>query len=193
MTTIAFEPPHEHRAAVREVVGRRPGRRRADEAVARLHAQILAADRPIELDHPAERAAGHDRVVDRGLGLAVELDLERRQLEDAIVAGERACEAGFELVGRDRRQEADPAEVHAEHRHLTAEKARQRAKHRPVAAEHDREVGCAVLGRLEPVARGVVRLEEQLDTRLVRHRPQALDRVRDVPRAAVRDHRRALN
>ena len=51
------EAPDEHRPAVREVVGGRPGRRGADHAVARLHAEVLAADRVLELDHPAGRAA----------------------------------------------------------------------------------------------------------------------------------------
>ena len=38
------EAPDEHRAAVRQVVGGRAGRRRADQPVARLRAEVLAAD-----------------------------------------------------------------------------------------------------------------------------------------------------
>ena len=46
------EAADEHRAAVREVVRGRARRSRADHPVARHHAEILAADRPGELDHP---------------------------------------------------------------------------------------------------------------------------------------------
>ena len=67
------EPPHEHGAAVREVVRRRAGRRRADQPVARLAAEILAADRPLELDHPAEARARDDDVVDRDRGVRADL------------------------------------------------------------------------------------------------------------------------
>ena len=67
------EPPHEHGPAVREVVRGRTRRRRADHAVAGHDTEILAADRPRELDHPSERRARGDDVVHGDVRLAVEL------------------------------------------------------------------------------------------------------------------------
>ena len=58
------DPPHQHRPAVREVVGGRAGGRRADDPVARDAAEVLAADRPLELDHAAEHRRRDDDVVD---------------------------------------------------------------------------------------------------------------------------------
>ena len=55
-------------------------------------AEVLAADRPAELDHAADDRAGDDDVVDRDVALASRLGLERRQLRDHVVAGERALE-----------------------------------------------------------------------------------------------------
>ena len=80
------EAPHEHRPAVREVVGRRAGRRRADHPVAGLDAEVLAADLPAELDHPAEPRARRDRVVDRVRWTRRRRRRERRELDDRVVA-----------------------------------------------------------------------------------------------------------
>src|SRR5581483_1914653 len=135
------QAPDEHGAAVREVVGGRTGGRRADEPVARLGAEHLAADRVAELDHPPERAAGdHDVVHGRGR-LALDLDLERRQLDRPVVASEDALHAGLEVLAAHRRQEADPAVVDADRRHARPEQPPERPQHRAVAAQNDREVG----------------------------------------------------
>ena len=137
VTASASRPQHEHGAAVREVVRGRARRRRADHPVARDGAEILAADRPRELDHPAERRARRDDVVDGDVALAVELHLERRQLDDVVLAGEDARDVALEGVRLDRREEADAAEVDADHRHVAAEQLCERAQDRAVAAEHD--------------------------------------------------------
>src|SRR5207302_6674877 len=108
------ESPDEHRAAVREVVRGRAGRRRTDDPVAGLPAERLAADGPGELDHAPDGGARGDDVVDGGAALAVELELERRQLDDAVVAGEDARELRVELALGDRRQEAHAPEVDAD-------------------------------------------------------------------------------
>ena len=60
-------------------------------------AEILAADRPLQLDHPPERRARRDDVVHRDVLLAVQLHLERRQLDDVVLAGEHAHEVAFEI------------------------------------------------------------------------------------------------
>ena len=49
----------------------------------------------------------------------------------------------LQLVGPDRREEADAAEVDADHGHVAAEQLRERAQHRPVAAERDHDLGLA--------------------------------------------------
>ena len=135
------EPPDEDGAAVREVVGRRSRRRRADDAVARDRAEALVADLPLELHHAAERRARRHDVVHRHRPLAAGLDVERGQLEHGVLAGERAREPCLEVGAVDRRQEADAAEVDAEHGDARAQVALQRPQHRSVAAQHDDDVG----------------------------------------------------
>ena len=106
-------------------------------------AEILAADRPLELDHPAEHRARGDDVVHGGVRLAVELNLQRRQLDHGVLAREHAAEVALEVVRLDRREEADAAEVDADHRDGAAEQLPERAQDRPVAAERDRDVRAA--------------------------------------------------
>ena len=118
-------------------------------------AELLAADGPAELDHAPDDRARDDDVVDGDRALAADARLERRQLDDDVVAREDAREPVLELVGRDRGEEADRAEVDADDGHARAEEPLQRAKHRPVAAEHDDEVGVRP-SRVAPVLLGLV-------------------------------------
>ena len=60
--------------------------------------ELLAADRELELDHAAERGARDDDVVDRARRAVRVLDLERRQLDDLVLAGEHAREPGLEVA-----------------------------------------------------------------------------------------------
>ena len=144
-------------------------------------AEVLAADRPGELDHAAERRARRDDVVDRDVALAVELAprasaARRRRTRRR----RRARRSRSSSSGVDRREEADAAEVDADHGHVAAEELGERAQHRAVAAERDDEVG---------VARGVV---DELDTpAALGDRAHARDR-RVRRRAAVRDDRGGL-
>ena len=165
VTTIASSPHTSTGPAVREVVRGRAGRRRADQAVARLHAEPLAADRPLELDHAPGRAARDDGVVDRGAASRrSSVDLERRQLDHAVVAGEDAREARLELVACDRRQEPDAAEVDAEHRARRVPRKRVSARSIvPSPPSTTARSASAVRRRLDAVARGLVLVEEQLD------------------------------
>jgi hypothetical protein len=73
--------------------------------------------------------------------LAPELDLERRELDDRVLAADARSRPGLEVVGRDRGEEADRAVVDADHRRPGAERSLQGTQHRPVAAEHDDEIG----------------------------------------------------
>jgi hypothetical protein len=168
------EPPDEHRAAVREVVGRRAERRRADDAVAGQHAEILAADGVAELDHAPEPGARREDVVDRRSGLPADPNVERRKPHHGDVAYERALEARLQLARLHRRQEADAPEVDADHGYVGAEKAVEGAQHRAVPAQRDGEVGPAVVfGHLD-----ALRLGEPLD---------AGNRVGDPRLVVVRD------
>ena len=72
---------------------------------------------------------------------AVRFDLEGRQLLDSKIAGEHPGQSGLELVRLDRGEEADAAEVDADHRDPGVEKTLERAQHRSVTAEHDGDVG----------------------------------------------------
>jgi len=175
-----IEPPDQDRAAVRQVVGGRALRRRADEPVAALRAELLVVDRIAELDDAADRPAGDHDVVDGDVRRAVRRHLERRQLDHAVAPGEHALQVAFQPVGCDRGQEADAAVIDADHRHAGAEEARERPQHRAVAAEHDRNV------------RFPLALEE-LHSEPLRKPPQTLDRRFDELRLAVGDQRGTLN
>ena len=81
-----------------------------------------------------------------------------------VLAGEDPREPGLELVPLDRGEEADAAEVDAEHRDPGTEVAGESAQHRPVAAENDDEVDVRVAVRgLEPVLLGLLGVDQQLD------------------------------
>jgi hypothetical protein len=147
--------PHEHGPTVREVVRCRALRRRDDETVAPERAGLTAVDRVVELDDAADRRARDHGVVHNRERVAPDLQLERRELDDRVVAAKDTRDALLELVGRDRRQEPDATEVHADHRHACSEIALQRAQHRAVAAQDDRNVGrCIRLDELDAAALG---------------------------------------
>ena len=120
------EAPDEHRAAVREVVGGRAGR--GSSRSTRRRAGRPSSSPPTAHSSSTIRptsALRDDDVVDGDAPLAAHLDLERRQLDDRVLAGERAREPGLELAARDRGEEADAAEVDADHRDARAEEARR--------------------------------------------------------------------
>ena len=69
------------------------------------------------------------------------LRLERRQLDDDVVASEHAHQPLLEPVRIDRGKEADAPEIDADHGDRRAEEALECAQHRPVATQHHGEVG----------------------------------------------------
>ena len=127
--------------------------------------------------------------------IAVGLDLQRREVHDAVVAREHAGEAGLELVRLDRREEPDPAEIDAHNRDLGAEKSLQRAQHRAVAAEDDGYVGMReIVFRLtDAVLLDLLVRQEQLDSRLASNFLQPLERGADRLRLPVGDDGGALH
>ena len=118
-------------------------------------------------------ALDDDDVVDGDRATVGMLELERRQLDDVVLACEDAPQTLLELAPTHRAQESDAAEVHADHGHPGPEEARERAQHRSVAAEDDREVGrTRLVARLDAVLLGLVGGEDELDPVLLRDRLQ---------------------
>ena len=133
---------------------------------------------------PSE-AARHDDVVHRALLAVRVLELERRQLDDLVLAGEDAREARLEVAPAHRAEEADAPEVHAHDRDAGPEEARQRAEDGPVAAEHDRDVGRGrVAARLDALLLRLVRAGRAARRRAPARPPGAARRPRRSARAS---------
>ncbi len=128
----------------------------------------LAPERPRELHHATFDRAQHDDVVDRRAADAGDVDLQRREVDDAVVAGEDPRKAGLELVPRNRGEESDSTEVHSDDGDLGAEKPLQRAQHRAVSAEDDGYVGIreVVLRLAHAMLLHLLVGKEQFDSRL---------------------------
>ena len=113
---------------------------------------------------------------------AVDARADRAELDDAVVAGEGPGETFLQRVARDAREEADPAEVHADDGHAATEEPVEGPQHRPVAAEGDREV-----------ERPPPRRPAKRHARGRGYRLQSLQRVADHARPTVGDDRHALD
>src|SRR5713101_1571128 len=179
----------QHGTAVREVVRRRARWAGANHAVATLHAHVLASERPRELHHATLDRAQHDDVVDRRAADAGDIDLQRREVDDAVVAGEDPRKAGLELVPWNRGEESDSTEVHADDGDLAAEKPLERAQHRAIAAEDNGYIGIReiVLGLAHAMLFHLLVGKEQFDTRLARDFLQPLERRANGLGLPVRD------
>ena len=102
---------------------------------------------------PSEALDDDDVVHGDGASVRV-LELERRQLDDVVLAREDAPEPSLEVSSAHRAEKADAAEVDADDRNARPEEARERAQDGAVAAEHDREVGGhCVRARVDAVLR----------------------------------------
>ena len=94
--------------------------------------------------------------------------LQRRPALDARLARERRPDRLAHRSGRRARQEAEPPELHAEHRHLGLAEQVDRLQNRPVAAERDDQRRLADLGGRDaesgkPDADGVVGRQHGLE------------------------------
>ena len=187
-----IDAAHHHGPAVRQVVGRRSRRRRADHPVTRLHAEVLAADRPTELDHPPPHSRQRDDVVDRGRAHRIRRGFERRELDDAVVAREHTRKCRLEFGGTNRGEEPDAAEVDPDHRHAAPEETVQGAQHRSVTAEHDRDVRRLeiLLGLSDAVLLDLLARHQKIDACLARDLLEPLERGPDRPGLAVGHDRR---
>ena len=132
------QPPDEHGPAVREVVGRRARRRRADDAV--------AGTAPSSRHRSATRAPPCGRASRSSTTTSLtatwrsppSLDLERGSSTHHVLAREHTFEACFELVAAiDVRKPTRPKLTPTTGTPVPRQRC-ERAQHRPVAAQHDR-------------------------------------------------------
>ena len=160
-----------------------------------LASERLAADRPRELDHPPDRGARGDDVVHGHAPLAVQLELEGRQLDDDVLAGKDARNLRVQLVLGDRGQESDPSEVDPDRRDAGAEQPAEGAQHRAVAAQDEDElcVGEIVRRLVDVVLRQLVLREDEVDARSLGGRRDTLERRADRLGAAVGQHGGAMH
>jgi hypothetical protein len=126
-----------------EAVRGRPGRRRDDDRVGRVADELVPGD--ADRDHRAAvaRHPHHGHVVERGDRPAGENGVHGQPGLD----GEPVAVDGRERFGEVRHvhlgQEAELAQVHAEHRGAVPVGQPHRAQHGPVPAEADQQVGPA--------------------------------------------------
>ena len=102
VTAIASSPQTSTGPPFERLYAVEPDGRRADHPVARLRPEVLAADRPLELDHPAERRLRDDDVVDGGAALVAGSTASVGSSTTSIVAGEGAREPGSSSSVGDR-------------------------------------------------------------------------------------------
>src|SRR3954449_4433729 len=95
---VALRAPGEDRALVGEVVARRAGRRRRDEAVAAHIADLLAGDPVAQLGHAVGGTAAEADVVEGEVLRIADLDPERRQVDRLGLPGQGATDSLLGLV-----------------------------------------------------------------------------------------------
>ena len=126
-----------------EAVRGAAGRRRDDDAVRPVDDQRLAVDAHRDVDRAHRGAARDDDVVEREeahlASLAHQPRVEQRSLLDLVTAGRDIGDRRIEVVDRDRREEPESSEVHAEQRDAERRHRARRAQHRAVAAEDARD------------------------------------------------------
>ena len=144
------------RAAGGEVVGRRADGRAHDQAVGPVGGGDFAIDEQADLDH-RKRRAGEDRrlvesedAVDDAV-VADHLGLEHQVVDEPEGADGDVVERLPGLRNGEVGEEAERAEVDAEHRSLPVAHPAGRPQDRAVATEHDDEVGAFSATR-SPVA-----------------------------------------
>ena len=151
-----------NRATGREVVGGRTDRSAHDQAVGAVGGGNLPIHEQTDLDH-RERRAGENRcfietqfAVDRHV-VADHLGLEHEVLDDPELTAGNVVECRIQFEDREIGEEAEGAEVDAEHGHLLIAHPAGRSQNRSVPAEHQHQVGRRSVIRMEsadaPVAR----------------------------------------
>ena len=152
-----------------ERIGRGAGRARDDHAVSRHIEQPSLLGPNVEPDHAGHRSAGHDRLVERKVGvddapLAHHADVEHHAALDRVFFVHQLAEAA-KLLLLQLRHEAERAEVHAEHRNVAVRRGLGKVQDRAVAAEGDDHVRAAQLllerTDIEAVALGLLLVAER--------------------------------
>src|SRR6266540_2979867 len=191
-------PRRDDRAARREAVGGGARRGRDDQPVGRVAREQPLADVDGERGQPFPCGLLEHHVVDgqiRGDHLAADHDPGAQggaALHPVMPGPDRLQRVG-EAVRLDLGEEAEPAEVHAEHGHLRLQHEPERAQQRAVAAEHhhqvepDRELLRPEAGDVVAEAAALVVQGAQLDPPLGRPAGQLLAQVQRGRPARVHD------
>ena len=131
------------RAAGRQRVGGRSGRRGDDQAVGAHRIDEAAVDLDAHLDHAAAAAAVDDDVVERDAAIAVDLGVEQGPslLDEASV--EYRADRRLHVGERDVGEEPEAALVDADQRQVEGRDLARDRQHRAVAAHDDDDVGVA--------------------------------------------------
>ena len=147
------------RSARREVVGRRPGRRRADHAVAAPARDRTRVDLDDHLEHPLARGLLDAGLVEREgaghqLAVAVDRHVDGEPVLEGVVAADDRGDHGVEVVVLRLREEADVPEVDPQQRDARGVGDLGGPQDRAVAADHQRQLavlagGVIGLGDLE--------------------------------------------
>ena len=183
--------PHD-RTAGAEVVGRRAGRGRTDDAVASPPRQRAAVDLDDDLEHPLACGLLDADLVDREgrvdeLAVVEDVDVEREPVLGRVALLDDGLDRGRDVLVLGLGEEADVAEVDAEHRGQPLVGDLGGPQDAAVAAEDDGQLAAAAgiglgVGQLD---RGVV--GRRIDTevgRLGPHQPH-----HDAVRAELLDER----
>jgi hypothetical protein len=158
-------------------------------------------DRDVQLDDARERGLGDHDVVQHVLlrvwpARAPHGRVEQPPLLEAHVAGQQALERGVELAERDVGEEAEAAEVHAEHGHAPLAEQLARAQQRAVAAQHQQRLGALGervagqhLARPLPLVQqqGGLLLEQRPDAARLEPREQLAQRLAGLQQAWARE------
>ena len=142
------EPPDEHRPAAREVVARssRSGVAQITPSHGWTPRSSPPTDQASSTIRPIAEVAQTTSLTATCASPSTSTSSVGSSTTSVSPANARASPSSISS-GRHRREEADAAEVDADHRDAGAEEPVQRAQHRPVAAEHDREVGVVAVRR----------------------------------------------
>ena len=134
------------RPAGRQRVGGGAGRRRHDQAVGAQVVDELAVDAHLELDQAAVGALGDTGVVERphveqALVAPPHLGGEQQPRLGDVLAVEDRADGVEHGVERDVGEEAEPALIDADQRHVERRQRARDVEHGAVAADHDGQIG----------------------------------------------------
>ena len=146
------------RSAGGDGIGGGAGGRGQDDPVALHFGHGVAVDREQELDDAGDGPLVDDHVVEGGVGLPLEIDLEQLAAGDDGPAAENMAESFGQEFLLHRRQEPQRAQVEPGHRHLRLDGLAGDGKKGAVPAQNDDQVGAGG----DILALAIVRAMQQL-------------------------------